>query len=125
MEQKPFNLQKALAGNPVVTRDGYPVLRITHFEEAKYSRFPVIGVVNGAITEFTKAGYNRDGDVEKSLYMAPITKKVSVAVYRDMGGNLFTGQKIYSEGESTEHDPTVPKASNFVGLYSFEIEYWP
>ena len=42
---KPFNLQEALAGKPVVTRDGRKVVRIAHFPESK--QYTVAGLLKG------------------------------------------------------------------------------
>lgn len=56
MKTQPFDLQKALAGHPVVTRDGRKVIRIAHFPEA--SLYPVAALIDkqdGPLT-FTESG---------------------------------------------------------------------
>ena len=52
---KPFDLEKALAGEPVVTRDGKPVSHITKFP-AKNSRWQLCAVVDGFIEPFSEDG---------------------------------------------------------------------
>ncbi|MCE5180581.1 MAG: hypothetical protein LLG15_02150 [Betaproteobacteria bacterium] len=54
---KPFNLEKALAGEPVVTRDGIPVTDFHYFEREK-SVFKVCALVDGIVERFTADGEN-------------------------------------------------------------------
>lgn len=67
---KPFDLQKALAGDLVVTRDGRPVTQIHVF---KVDGEPVYGVVDGGVTCWPENGhYNPFTDEEDpfDLFMA-------------------------------------------------------
>ena len=78
---KPFDLTKALAGDPVVTRDGRPVTEIHLFKTA--ARANVIGaVVNGAICTFRECGrYYSDSESCFDLFMAPKKRTVWVNLY--------------------------------------------
>lgn len=51
---KPFNLEAALAGEPVVTRSGCKVKQITLFEVD--NQYNLVGVVGEDIFQFTKEG---------------------------------------------------------------------
>lgn len=50
----PFNLEKALAGEPVVTRGGQEVTQLTAFETN--SEYNLAGVVGGELYRFTEEG---------------------------------------------------------------------
>lgn len=74
---KPFNLEAALAGEPVVTRDGQEATQVTLFECS--SEFPLIAVVNGEVYSFTKQGrhYNCGQPSSFDLFMKPKTHIVN------------------------------------------------
>lgn len=74
---KPFNLEAALAGEPVVTRDGREVFQVTLFEcESKY---PLCAVVDGDICSFTETGghYYNGQPSQYDLFMKPKTHIVN------------------------------------------------
>ena len=123
MKYKPFSLPEALAGKPLITSNGKLVTRIAYFPEKR--KYQVIALIGNDIRMFDERGNPfADGYIDDptgALCMAPVKKIVFAAVYRDLSGNLFTGQKLHTEA-SAGFDPTVAKASNFVGMYSFEIE---
>ena len=43
---KPFNLEKALAGDPVVTRKGYKVTSLKHYPEADQDGFCISAIIH-------------------------------------------------------------------------------
>jgi hypothetical protein len=54
---KPFSLKHALAGAPVVTKDGRKVIYVTKLEQVK--DYPVVGLIEGteSIARWTEDGY--------------------------------------------------------------------
>ena len=77
---KPFDLEKALAGDPVVTRDGRPVMQLTLFEgtDTDYCLYGVCGIevlnwrVEGVVVR--EDYLEEDAYIEDSksdLFMAP------------------------------------------------------
>jgi hypothetical protein len=78
---KPFDLEKALAGEPVVTRDGNPVTQLIKFE-AKEERdgYVLYGVVNNKIFTFLDSGkYDRTFESHCfDLFMAEPERWVNV-----------------------------------------------
>lgn len=83
---KPFNLQEALAGKPVVTRDGRKVQDIRHLPSA--TMYTVVGVVDGSLENprtFTHHGAFSANDVENDLFMAPQKKKGWINIYQKEG----------------------------------------
>jgi hypothetical protein len=88
---KPFNLEKALAGDPVVTRDGQKVTGIYHFEKSK-TGFPVIAHIEGkyGLDSYAINGKWTDGVLphELDLFMESTEKYFNV--YRN-GTDVWCG----------------------------------
>lgn len=126
MEQKfkPFDLEAAKAGAPVMTRDGRPV-RILAFD-VKSEEYPVVAVVpthDGkyeSVEVYTKSGkYNDDeyddvkAECDYDLVMAPVKHRMWVNIYKDgqyQIGNLFDTEveAIKSGGRVSAYIATVP-----------------
>lgn len=76
---KPFNLEKALAGAPVVTRDGKEVTQLHWFELGAHA-YPLFGVIHYESKQIVKS-FTKDGeeytnmDSVNDLFMKT-TKKV-------------------------------------------------
>ena len=82
---KPFNLERALAGDKVVTRDGREITEIYYFKTLP-DAFPVVSVIDGSLFRFNKEGRSLYRANDKDfLLMAPRTKKfeawVNVYIY--------------------------------------------
>ena|ERR1700686_121316 len=82
---KPFNLQDALAGKPVVTRDGKAVKQLAFFPEAE--KYSVIAYSAGdEVDTYTKDGrflnYGAVNDSSRDLFMAGTMKTGWVNIYR-------------------------------------------
>lgn len=95
---KPFNLQEALAGKPVVTRDGRKVTEIKHFKTATDSYQDVVAVVAGRIQEFTLSGsfYSMGGALSTYDLFMDSTQKTGWI-------NLYKGKDQYSSGNLHVH----------------------
>lgn len=103
---KPFNLEKALAGEPVVTRDGRPV-KIAAIDKVFVPHYVLIGWVNNMACTWYEAGVhstNKDFD----LFMAEkqkVKKEGWVIMYKDEDGFGYTTSVIFQEKPySTRHD---------------------
>ena len=83
---KPFNIEKALAGDPVITRDGTKVLSIAY---CKGALNPVIALIlgNEYVTTHDPDGeyLNRGKEHKFDLFMAPKIRKVKVFLIRHLG----------------------------------------
>ena len=76
-DKKPFNLEAALTGAKVVTRDGREVTQLVKFETTEGQ--PLRGVVNGLVTGWCATGEYFKGDQDQlDLFMAPQKKKLWV-----------------------------------------------
>jgi hypothetical protein len=97
---KPFDLQKALAGEPVVTRDGRPVTDLHRFD-AYTGRQKNWGVVSGKLLGWDDSGnYGFDGvKLESDLFMA--TKKRTVYVNFYPNGDACWNYEVRGAGSKT------------------------
>ena len=86
---KPFNLDQALAGDPICTESGEDVTQLTMFNAASNSEYCLAGVCDGYINVWRKDGSTCRYD--KNLRMKPkkVVKWVSVA-YNQLYGSYYT-----------------------------------
>jgi hypothetical protein len=92
MKLEKFDLEKALNGAKVVTRDGREVLELTKFKNIK--DYPLVGVLNNEIYAWTIEGYYVDGfeEDDANLYIEGKVQSVWVNVYKsDKQNILVTG----------------------------------
>jgi hypothetical protein len=83
MKLKPFNLEAALKGEKVVTRDGREVTDIREFPTATEG-YRVAAVLNGDIETFTESGkYDNFGQTSADLFMAPKERVVWANIYKN------------------------------------------
>jgi len=81
MTPKPFNLEAALNGAKLVTRDGREVKQFTFFE--CQDEYPCVAVINDTKNGFTKDGRwldNRSNSVY-DLFLAPQTREGWINIY--------------------------------------------
>lgn len=79
---KPFNLEAALNGARVVTRDGSEVTQLVMFNTDEGVRC-LVGVVSGKLVSWFKDGKYSLVNKSSDLLMAPSIKTVFVARYSD------------------------------------------
>lgn len=115
-----FDLQKALAGEPVVTRDGREVTQVTSFN-AK-SAFCLAAVVDGAIVKFTWNGkHSLSSESNHDLFMVAKTVKKEgwVNLYKGFDGKYpVTGSTIFD----TEDDAINQRSARFIATVKMEWE---
>jgi hypothetical protein len=103
---KEFNLERALAGEPVITRDGRPVTQLTLFEIG--GNFPLKGVVDRNFGTFTKTGSfheNRENH-PWDLFMAPEKKFIWVNIYDYERGDVGISLSYSSYEEAVKNIST-------------------
>jgi len=90
---KKFNLEEALAGKPVITRDGKEVTQLVKFDTNKNSEgYLLFGVVEGFIAKWTIHGNYFSNGVQngRDLFMKTGKKSIWVNVY-DNGKETWLG----------------------------------
>lgn len=116
---KPFNLERALAGDAVITRDGREVTQLVKFDvESKYKLFGVVSKNTCSwILEGKHINYYQQ-ESKYDLFMNPTTVKVEgwINVYVD-----GYHSKFYSSKEIAEKNSIVEKPHKTIFI-SEEIE---
>lgn len=123
MKVKPFDLHKALAGHPVVTRNGRKIIRIAHFPEA--TMYPVSALIDGedrAFT-FTESGkYHRlsngDGNLDLSLEVTSAKRWARITRC------IHDGRMACSFGHLSKQSADAPDGvfSYVLPAYEYEVE---
>lgn len=129
MNNKPFDLQKALAGEPVVTDKGhYATYRFTAVNDAikhhhvftytdDKEREWVTVVNNEGLSSDTGSWITNPA----ALFMAPVKKTVWVNLY-DWDGKIAVGKSETYESEEEAKKAAGTGTSAYLGTYPIEIE---
>ena len=118
---KPFDLQKALAGHPVVTKGGRKVIRLAHFPEAKPEyRLQVLLHGDDATTDYREDGtYICRGWENYALFMETKTEKRYARVILDNSGHPM----ISSVNKLSRTEAEAPNAGTTVlSATEYEVE---
>ena len=79
---KEFNLERALAGDPVVTRKNVPVTEVIKVSTIT-EPYNVLAVINGAAVFVNEKGVFSEGDADVwDLFMAPVKKQEWANIYK-------------------------------------------
>lgn len=101
---KPFNLEKALAGEKVVTRDGRNVVEIVKLSKAVGSQSVIAVKEDGNWASYSSDGYLwSEGSLsDNDLFMAPTKKQGWVNIYKQVG-NTYVATVYLSEEEALQN----------------------
>jgi len=114
---KPFDLQKALAGEKVITRDGRPV-KIAGYNEDAFESEKVAGWLGGSCVCWNLSGKLwSDREHDEDLFMAPTERVEWVVVWTNTRGDrcaqVFreeSGAKfLFDQLVVPDEDPTIHK----------------
>lgn len=96
---KPFNLEAALQGKPVVTRDGRPV-KIAGYNPDANEEMTIVGWINGCPESWSSDGRYRISKIDSNtdLFMLAETVTLWVNVY-EVDGSIETGTLTYDTEE--------------------------
>lgn len=126
MKTKPFNLEEALAGAKVVTRDGQEVSQLTFFKNV--NTFPVFAVIDGEIEQF-----NIDGkflpyvnDISKEdLFLEVEVNKIYINVYLHEKNGLFVSPLSFKDRKTAIVNNNHLEGANSKYLKTIEITEEP
>ena len=111
---KPFDLEAAKAGAPLVTRDGRAAKFIAHVGEA-YPSQRLLALVNGDVHirfDNGQFGSSSDGVSDNDLLMAPVKRTVWINLY----------ERGQSRWHDTEEDADDCARGNRLGGRAWPIE---
>lgn len=102
---KPFNLERALAGDPVITRDGRKVLKVLDGRHPKVNQYyQIFALIEGDLvyTTYSVSGAYRQGSEERQdLFMAPKKREGWVNVNKGRQCDPCIGRgRIYQTPEA-------------------------
>ena len=101
---RPFDLEKALAGEPVITREGLEVTELYLAKTATNNTRRLIAVTEGALRHYSEDGkWQFDkGDNPNDLFMAPVKRQAWTNVFQTPSGAIFTSGGCYDSNEKAE-----------------------
>ena len=98
---KPFDLEKAMAGAHVTTKDNKPVTNLTLLKDITVDEFKLVGVVDGEFERWTEEGTSVFEDDNSDLFMPSERCEGFVNVYRESRiGIIEFGTKVYANEEN-------------------------
>jgi hypothetical protein len=99
---KKFNLQEALAGEPVISREGKQVTQLHLFEVNPSSNYSLYGVVDGHVESFTKDGkWDKDSNEgSRDLFMGP--DSIYINIYKLISGDYTIGSNHNTKEEAAK-----------------------
>lgn len=118
----PFDLEKALAGHPVVTRDGQKIVEIHCF---KNGNDPVAAILEGNECLFYKKNgrYLHYEETEYDLFMATTKKTYYQNLYRYDNGTYGTGCLYETREMAEKQSQDIPSGIiKLVKTIEIEIE---
>lgn len=119
---KQFDLEKAIAGEPVVTRNGSPV-RILCTDRVG-DQYPIVALIRDdnydTIVSYTKEGFiHLDKEAANDLFMATKKKEGWINVYITEDGYAEINATIYLSKEKALQN----RRSGFLGACTTKIEW--
>lgn len=117
---KPFNLQEALAGKKVITRDGRPV-KIAGFDSDAEPSFEIVGWASGVAASWSIYGqYHNNGKSDADLFMVCRTKDVWVVLYEY---RISMSSKVFNTLEDAKaFSNTISPTYIQLGIHKITIE---
>jgi hypothetical protein len=95
-----FNLERALAGEPVITREGKEVTQLTYFKEAR-EQYNLVGLMEGVVCTWNEKGTSILGhETSSDLFMKPKENAIWVNVYKNSFGKILLGSNWETEEEA-------------------------
>lgn len=100
---KKFNLEEALAGKPVITRDGKEATQLVLFKTVGV--YPLLCVADEELLSYTKEGNHVMSGTESSydLFMKPTKKSGWTAVIRLANGRIVMAETIHKTKQDAEN----------------------
>ena len=126
MNLKPFNLEKALAGAKVVTRNGQEVTEIYECKTTAKGQQNIVSVVDGEAILHNKQGrfFTRDSESVLDLFMLPEVKTYWLNIYRgkDECNLMVTSCICLAETEAKFMAEKMDYTFTLIKTISFDVE---
>lgn len=119
---KDFNLERALAGEPVMTKSGKKVSEIYYFKSVNENLLPVVCIIEGIYHYYSIHGVKPTFGDDDDLCMAPIKKIVFVNVWANGYGIILSSQKPFETEKLAIDAYTANSFQKYYGAHPIEIE---
>ena len=97
---KPFDLEAALNGAEVVTRDGKKVTEVVVLKNTFYGK-NVLALINNGLYSFKQDGkFEEDAEHFNDLFMKPQQVTKWVNIYKLASGNFTTGEMFDTQDQA-------------------------
>lgn len=100
---KEFDIQRALNGSRVITKEGKEVKNLTHLKDLTEDEFKLVGVVAGELYRWTEDGVSVFEDDAFDLYLETEKCEGWANVYRDFNGKVTFGRTVYGSITDAEN----------------------
>lgn len=124
---KPFNLERAVAGDPLMTRDGRKVIDFHYFEKNSMKHPFYFHCENEeyflqAADIHGKIFFERESPYD--LFMAPKVHTYWISIFKNEYGKLFASPELFSSEIIAKGCSLCPSPLEFIKTISVEIEEW-
>jgi hypothetical protein len=121
---KPFNLQEAIAGKPIQTRDGRVLKFVAHVPEAGEGYEVVVMKGDGYVGCWCEDGrYLKEEETDSDIVMVTVIKTYYVNVFKsNYSGAIFTSHPLDNKIEVEGHKEEYSNNSTFIKTLTFDIE---
>jgi len=123
---KPFNLQDAIAGKPLITRCGYRARHLASPPETKHQAYPHCFIVTDSnersfVTSYTSNGrtYYDDVEHELDLFMRPDKRKVYCALVQVASRGVY----VTTSADKETLQARLRETKYQKVFQTFELEY--
>jgi hypothetical protein len=118
---KPFDLEAAKRGDPIVCRDGRPAKFIAHVPEARLGS--VVALVDDRVCTYYENGLMDEHEVmfySYTLFMAPKTRTVWVNFFKHSTDAAFYSTKEHAD-EQAEYRKSICRSKR-IGNRAYPVE---
>jgi hypothetical protein len=124
---KPFNLQEAIAGKPIQTRDGRVLKFVAHVPEASVGSKVVIMNFQGYIGAYPENGKSSldEEEWDNDIVMAPVIKTYYVNIFKGNYSNIVVSSSPLEDEEEVQWNKDKYLQMNnvkFITTLTFDIE---
>lgn len=123
---KPFDLERALAGDPVVTRDGRKVDEIVLLQKALNTDYCLIVVIAGYLCAYFATGSKGRSELARpsDLFMDTVKKTLYQNIFKNENGDGYWSGKLCDTKEETNKRLLENSSlrNQFIKVAEIEIE---
>jgi len=112
--KKDFDLQRAIAGDPIITRDGRKVLQFSYFPKCPGYKIVVHIEGNKGVDIMPESGrvFGDGGDNPSDLFMACYTKTFWLNIEHPVEGQIRGCYKMYTSEENANKNAGKSRFGN-------------